>query len=300
MSDTKPLVSVVTITYNHEKWIGKCIEGVLMQKTDFPLEMIVAEDCGPDGTRAICEDYAAKHPDIIRLLPSEKNLGPKENEKRAMAEVRGKYIAFCEGDDYWTEPAKLQRQVDFLEANPDYTVCFARWRNYNDVSGKFEPDKCDDLFPQGTEGIDLDIDMFFQRWVTQPMTMVYRADAISLELYDRYKYYRDHHQIYHLLKAGKGYVMNLVTGVRVKHEGGMASMISDREYCERALPLTKEFYLQTRDKWPKKGYMDTLQICVGEFAADDKMKALGCAIKLFTMNFKIKRFLRNIRKVIIS
>ena len=97
-----PLVSVVTITYNHAPYIAKCIEGVLMQQVNFPMEFIIAEDCSTDGTRTICEEYAAKYPDLIRLITSEHNVGYNPNELRAMKAVRGKYIAYCEGDDYWT------------------------------------------------------------------------------------------------------------------------------------------------------------------------------------------------------
>ena len=95
-----PLVSVVTITYNHAPYIAKCIEGVLMQQVDFPIEFIIADDCSTDGTREICEAYAGKNPDLIHILPSEGNVGAVENEQRAFITARGKYIATCEGDDY--------------------------------------------------------------------------------------------------------------------------------------------------------------------------------------------------------
>ena len=77
-----PLVSVVTITYNHAPYIAKCIEGVLMQQVDFPMELIIADDCSIDGTRELCEEYAAKYPERIRLITSDTNLGAVENERR--------------------------------------------------------------------------------------------------------------------------------------------------------------------------------------------------------------------------
>jgi len=115
-----PLVSVKMITYNHEPFIAQAIEGVLMQKTDFPIELIIGEDCSTDRTREIVVDYQKKHPDIIRVIISDKNVGMHKNGQRSEKVCRGKYIAYCEGDDYWIEPLKLQKQVDFLEANPDY------------------------------------------------------------------------------------------------------------------------------------------------------------------------------------
>lgn len=292
-----PLVSVVTITYNHEPWIARTIEGVLAQEVDFPLEMVIAEDCSTDGTRAVCERYAEAHPDIIRLLPSERNLGIIPNERRAMAAARGKYIAFCEGDDYWTEPSKLQRQVDFLESHPDYSVCFTRCRHYNERTKEWSDDLCGPLFANGEEGVDVDVELFFNRWVTQPLTMVYRADAIGLDLYDRYKYYRDQHQIYHLLCAGKGYLFNFVSGVRVMHDGGLASLISTAEYCDISIPMDGEFYRKTRAKGAKETYLTTLQTAVGAYTPGRRFKALRCAFEHLLISGKIKRFVKNVVKI---
>jgi glycosyltransferase involved in cell wall biosynthesis/GNAT superfamily N-acetyltransferase len=115
----KPLVSICMITYNHENLIAQAIEGVVMQKTNFPIELIIGEDCSTDNTRKICLEYKEKFPDIIKLLLPKKNLGMQQNVVATLTACTGKYIALCEGDDYWTDPLKLQRQVDFLEANHD-------------------------------------------------------------------------------------------------------------------------------------------------------------------------------------
>jgi len=126
MSSELPVVSVCTITYNHERYIAQCIEGVVNQKCNFKFEMLIGEDVSKDKTRAIVEEYAARHPDIIVPLYAEKNQGAKANAAKTVTLARGKYIAFLEGDDYWTDLNKLQRQFDFLEANPEYTMCFTR------------------------------------------------------------------------------------------------------------------------------------------------------------------------------
>ena len=115
-----PLVSAKIITYNHESYIAKAIEGVLIQETDFSIELVIGEDCSTDHTRDIVLEYQKKYPEIIRVITSEHNVGRSKNSWRTTKACRGKYIAFCEGDDYWTDPLKLQKQVDFLEANPDY------------------------------------------------------------------------------------------------------------------------------------------------------------------------------------
>jgi len=115
IDNNKPLVSVCMITYNHENLIKNAIEGILMQKTSFPVELIIGEDCSTDNTRKIVEDYVEKYPEIIFAQYSEKNLGMINNFLNVLQAARGKYIALCEGDDYWIDPYKLQKQVDLLE-----------------------------------------------------------------------------------------------------------------------------------------------------------------------------------------
>jgi len=121
---TEPLVSVCMITYNHEKYIAQAIEGVLLQITDFRYELVIGEDCSLDGTRSICVDYQRKHPETIRLYLREHNLGMMPNFIETFQACSGKYIALCEGDDYWIDPYKMQKQVDFLEGHPECAICF--------------------------------------------------------------------------------------------------------------------------------------------------------------------------------
>lgn len=121
-NETVPLVSVSVITYNHEKYIRQCLDGILMQNVNFPYEVLVHDDASPDGTADIIREYEAKYPGIIKPIYQTENqhsqgkAASKFNWDRAC----GKYLAFCEGDDYWTDSAKLQRQVNFLERHPEY------------------------------------------------------------------------------------------------------------------------------------------------------------------------------------
>lgn len=115
----QPLLSVITLAYNHEPYIAKAIEGVLAQKVNFSFEYIIAEDHSTDNTYSICKKFADKNP-IIKLVRAEKNLGMVLNDQRAFKLARGKYIAYCEGDDYWIDDEKLQKQADFLENHNDY------------------------------------------------------------------------------------------------------------------------------------------------------------------------------------
>ena len=124
---TKPLVSINCITYNHENYIAQTIEGFLIQKTTFPMEIIICEDASTDNTAKIIQEYVDKYPDLIIPLFQETNQyskGKNPGFEISMPKCQGKYIAHCEGDDFWTDPYKLQKQVDFMEANPEYSFIF--------------------------------------------------------------------------------------------------------------------------------------------------------------------------------
>ncbi|TDN89146.1 glycosyl transferase family 2 [Salegentibacter sp. 24] len=128
----KPLVSVSIVTYQHVNYIKECLDGILMQKTNFPFEILLGDDESTDGTREICLEYARKYPEKIRFFLHHRENNIKINGAPTgrfnfiynLFTARGKYIALCEGDDYWTDPLKLQKQVDFLEENEGYEGCF--------------------------------------------------------------------------------------------------------------------------------------------------------------------------------
>lgn len=117
------MVSISCLTFNHEQYIAQAIEGFLMQKTTFKFEALIGEDCSTDGTRKIVEEYQKKYPEIIKLVTSEHNVGLKNNFDRIALQAKGKYMAMCEGDDFWTDPYKLQKQIDFMETHPEYIIC---------------------------------------------------------------------------------------------------------------------------------------------------------------------------------
>jgi glycosyltransferase involved in cell wall biosynthesis len=131
-----PLVSVKMITYNHEPYISQAIEGVLKQKTDFPIELIIGEDCSTDRTREIVLEYQKKYPNKIRVLISESNIGGNKNSKRVYAACRGKYVAYCEGDDYWHNPDKLQIQIGYMEAHTEVGLVHSDADMFNVKTGE--------------------------------------------------------------------------------------------------------------------------------------------------------------------
>lgn len=123
-------VSVVMLAYKHEQFIAQAIESILAQKADFPFQLIIGEDRSPDNTLAICKKYQEQYPNQICLLADEPNLGPQPNFKRCyeIARTNSDFMAFCEGDDYWIDESKLQKQVDFMESHEEYAICFGNSR----------------------------------------------------------------------------------------------------------------------------------------------------------------------------
>ena len=123
----EPLVSICTTTYCHEKYLNQTLQGFLNQETDFPFEILIHDDASPDGTEGIIREWASRYPEIILPLYETVNQYSQNipiNETFNFPRARGKYIALCEGDDYWTDPKKLQSQVDYLEGHPECTFCF--------------------------------------------------------------------------------------------------------------------------------------------------------------------------------
>jgi glycosyltransferase involved in cell wall biosynthesis len=130
-------LSVAMLTYNHDKYIAQALDSILMQQVDFDYEIVIGDDLSQDRTREILVDYQAKHPDKIRLLLYETKQGVGGNVYQVLNTCCGEYVAFLEGDDYWTSENKLQTQVNFLDTNPEYAVSFHSVRVYSQEEGIF-------------------------------------------------------------------------------------------------------------------------------------------------------------------
>lgn len=121
-----PVISVVVTVYNHERYVERCLRGIAMQRCDYPFEVLVGEDCSPDGSREVLRRLERELPDNFRFFYRERNMGDAGdgNSSDLLSRCRGRYLAICEGDDFWTYDRKLQEQASFLESHPDYVACF--------------------------------------------------------------------------------------------------------------------------------------------------------------------------------
>lgn len=174
-NDDKVIVSVIVQTYNHGKYIRECLESLVRQNTTFKYEIIIGEDESNDQTREICISFAEKYPELIILnLRSRKDVikidgkvTGRYNLIKNIESVRGKYMAFCEGDDYWIDDNKLQMQVDFLESNPDYSICFHDC--YLLTNGKLSNFK-----PEGFFKDTYTLEDTFRSWFIPSASMLFR------------------------------------------------------------------------------------------------------------------------------
>ncbi|WP_310993585.1 glycosyltransferase family 2 protein [Aequorivita marina] len=234
----QPTVSVCVQTYQHALYIKDCLDGILMQKTDFTIEILLRDDASNDGTAEICKDYAARHPNKFNLLLYSENQFVKgvkplpDNVKRA----KGKYIAMCEGDDYWTDPLKLQKQVDFLEQNAEYVACFHKYKEL--VDGAFS----EKILPDIEDDFVITKKNFFDKWYTKTLTVVFRKDVHSSIDYSMYEKHRDTTLFYELLKINNAICLNFIAGVYRIHQGGIWSLKSKRDRDIAAYIHLEEIY----------------------------------------------------------
>lgn len=231
-SDT-PLVSVRCSTYNHEPYIAQALDGFLMQKTNFPFEVIVHDDASTDKTADIIRDYEAKFPKIIKPIYETENQYSKHDGSIARvmnAATKGKYIAFCEGDDYWIDENKLQMQTDFLERNPEYTMCFhSAIQHYEDGS---RPDALfSNILDRAYQAKEI-----LKRWIVPTASVVCRRECLETDFYNNLRkdtrlIYGDITMFLTLCHEGRIYGMNNVMSVYRRHEGGAVWGIShERNY----------------------------------------------------------------------
>lgn len=218
-----PLVSIICITYNHEPYIRQCLDGFMMQKTNFPFEVLIHDDASTDKTADIIREYKARYPDVIKPIYQTENQyskGVKIGLTYLYPNAKGKYIAECEGDDYWTDPLKLQKQVDFLEDNPSYSLCVHHYQI-------LENNKLMAIFPKFDGDLSFSFETYISNtWYTQTLTSVFRKEALNFTALNRYDRLYDCVLFYNILQSGDAFLMSDNMGIYRKHHGGVWALSS--------------------------------------------------------------------------
>lgn len=237
------VVSVIILTYNQERYIAQAIEGVLMQRTDYPMEIIVSDDCSNDSTPEICRHYAELHPDKIRFIANKKNKGLVDNYFDTLLLVKGRYVADCAGDDYWSDPDKLDRQIAILEKDESIVLTHTDFKIYDEADQTLQK--------EGT---------YKTRGVVKPVRAHYSTHIYTLlnqhivpfvflssacfrtktfrEVYDKYEVYfrnkaypcEDYQLIFFLLFSGDFYYEDRATVVYRVSESISNSKAIDRQF----------------------------------------------------------------------
>jgi predicted SAM-dependent methyltransferase len=300
-----PFLAIFMVTYNQEKYISQAIESVLMQNTSFPIKLFIGEDFSTDKTKDICIRYANLNKDKIELVSYSKNIGATNNALniyKKCLQSGAKYIAILEGDDYWTDSYKLQKQVDFLENNVEYSYVCSRFKILENDSGNIKT-HMDEIFSTKEDKI-ITIDNLFNPFISKAMTIVFRSELIK-DLNFNSKYFRDLHLFMHLLLKGKGYCINQEMGIYRKSSSGIWSMIDEnrriKEVYEIAFDLLKTFGLKINSL--NRFYKNSLQNYKSNLVKNGlKYKCIKLNIRdnmyFFKSNLKKKKILTRLKSLL--
>lgn len=250
-----PVVSVCVITYNHVNFIEKCLTGIIDQKTNYKMEILIGDDGSDDGTREICIEYAKKYPTLIRLFLHDRDNvmyvcnrpTGRFNILYLMNRSRGRYIAFCEGDDQWTDRNKLQIQLDYLESHPDFSMTsHAVKTDYLDVEKKnpFVSHKIISTFE----------DIVLHGHFIPSLSMVFRKETIDhIPLWFKDLAAGDIPFMMLILSKGKNYYFEKIMGIKRKHKGGVTQCNKDEQY-KNFLIKNKLFLYENMNEYLGKRY----------------------------------------------
>lgn len=286
----KPILSVALITYNQEEFIADCLEGMVHQECTYPFEIVIGEDCSTDKTRAICLEYKEKYPELIRLAFPEHNLGMMGNWIHTISSCTGKYTAICEGDDYWTDNKKLQKQIDFLEAHPDFSLCSTAAQRF--YYGRFWD------APISKEVLTTE-DLLLEDWGIMTATIVFRSSMLDMP--DWFKLVKNGDYTLQLLLSLKGNVGCLpdATSVYRQHPGGVSNSLTAYRQACWLIYLLWEFNKYTNRKYYpfiKQKIKRVYKNQIG-FAKENQLRKAYWKLRFFSILSTISPFMiKNFRK----
>lgn len=285
-------------TYNHERYIAEAIEGVLKQKTNFKFRLFIGEDASTDNTRKIVLEYASKFPEIIFPVLHDVNVGAMENTKILYSKCTSKYVALCDGDDYWTDQNKLSWQVEFLEKNPSFAVVGHGIKKIDNNSNPIG-----DFIVSGEFG-QVDI---VRNYPISTLSAVFRRSLLDEE-YSRIAiniYNGDYFLFLYLLKNGsKGYIIPEFMGVHRSHDGGAwsakGSMFAAQKYMDSTdIFLANDWILQDDTK---KEIIKKRKELIRDYTTYERISLfllLQGKINFFAfIKFYIDKFKRVVKKII--
>lgn len=226
-----PVVSVCCTTYNHENYISEAIDGFLIQETNFPFEIIIRDDCSTDKTAMIVRAYTEKYPKIIKPIYETENQYSKGVRPMPVVfkKAVGKYFALCEGDDYWTDPLKLQKQVDFMEENDECSMCFHNVQIIN------ENKLANSSFYDHLETKEYSVEEVLTKWTVPTCSTIFRAEiSKKIPLNSNFKV-GDNVLFTTCAMYGKLFCINEEMGVYRKSASGTSTSISTKDliiHCE--------------------------------------------------------------------
>lgn len=235
-----PMVSIACVTYNHENYISNAIDGFLMQKCNFDFEIIIGDDNSTDNTKVFLEKYKNEYPDKIQIILSDENRGSLENNIKVISACKGEFIAFCDGDDYWTDPIKLQKQVDFLNTNPKYVMTYSDISLVNESNLPIDGIKKFADHKNHYKSGDIFWDLYKNSFINTNTSCV-RSDII-IELLDYVKnskkdirYIYDYWLWLHVARKGKvKFIDEIMAAYRIHDQ-----RISRKSYFEKRWPFVK-------------------------------------------------------------
>jgi glycosyltransferase involved in cell wall biosynthesis len=276
-------VSVLVMTYNHRSFIHQALDSVLEQQASFNYEILISEDCSTDGTREIVQEYQQRHPETVRLLLSERNIRSNAVVVRGIEAARGRYVALLDGDDYWTSPLKLQKQVDFLDSHPECSLCFHNATVVSDREG-FQPWN---WTPAGHPQNSTLEDLWMGNFIATCSTMFRKGLIDKVPAWYNAMFPITDWPL-HLLNAEHGKIgyIDEVMGAYRYHEGGYYSPLSQAQKLDKTLAfyrtmnanldyrydaiikvaISKYFYEWTEEYVKRREYQEArkcLRICLG-------------------------------------
>ena len=238
-NDNQVIVSISCITYNHAPYIRQCLDGFLMQQTNFAYEVLIHDDASTDGTTEIIKEYETKYPDIIKPIYEDENQWVKGRRGSAVfnfPRARGKYIALCEGDDYWTDPMKLQKQVDYLDAHRDLAMCSHICCSYHEATQNL-------VKKESFNDKKYTLEQLLKwEWLFQTHTVMFPVDKLKQTKINDYKEVTDVVLFYELLKQGSGIQLKDCMGVYRWHKEGVWSMVSMNNMREQEFRIRLGIY----------------------------------------------------------